>query len=319
MSANDHRATEVRSTSSPYREMVPGEWFDRNIQQNQYHDKEINTLRAFQQGDMTASKAAYIITRPVTQSPLPDSSARYITDPCFCLMALLAKALDTWPVSRTSDLIALLCAFKELSDGPHGGQLKDNGQAIFWKELPWLGSILTADICWEAPEDILMRCAKTPAIQHHEFERYINRQNTQAQLTAAGLLDISIGYSYIICVLETRSELNTTLNPNFQAILELQIPAVARWIIANGETFYEDAIKQDRLDCVNAMSDAEVDIRHVHMSRDRWILWEQRLEHLACGVGEYDKTIQDQANRAVEHMRSVVKARELSHACDVMI
>ncbi|CAD0081901.1 unnamed protein product [Aureobasidium vineae] len=164
------------------------------------------------------------------------------------------------------------------------------------------------------PDDILDRCAKTPAILHREFELYIKRQDISAQLTAAGLIEIRRAYYLIAWALEWNHESNDLeqrKGPPRLFIPDWYIPAVARWIINNGRRFYEDAVNQNMQDCFKPPPGYEMVYKYDCMCNERWDLWKKRLTEFADGAGGDDKVTKREAKAAVQHMESVVDAWEL--------
>ncbi|KAI4722146.1 hypothetical protein E4T48_01436 [Aureobasidium sp. EXF-10727] len=297
-------------------ESISDQWFDGMIQKpaNQNFHHEINAVRAYHHGRSSASEAACAMTRPLTYSPLPRKGTE---SPSFALMFLLAEFLDEWPLSRSREFITLLRAFEHLVDGPHGGQYEaeDDGPTL-WKDLPWLRSIWRNDICWESPDLITKRCAKTPAIQEHEFEIYIKRQDISAQLTAAGILEIKHAYYLIAWALEYDHEsddLGKRRRPHMPFIPDWHIPSIARYIIVNGKRFYEDAINQNMQGCFKIPP-----YKYDRMCKERWDFWKERLTEFADGAEGVNEVTKGEAKAAVQHMESVVDAWESSHNSTAM-
>lgn len=289
------------------RQVVEQSWFDKMLQNKDESPEQVNALKAYHDRLLTPQEAAYAITRLVTNSPLPDSPFQ---EADYYLMYLLANALNDWPLARTPDLIALLSAFKNLPDGPHRGEVMTrNGQPLAWASIPYIESIWTHDFCWEVHGDIKKRYTKIPARRDYEIAVYVKRQDIMAQLTAAGFIYFKRAYWYMIGTLEQKLDFNDSVPQYRKVVLELNIPAAARWIIATGKRIYEGAIKEETAD-YDTTNDTTMAVQYGHMCKERWNLWERRFAEFADGAHGDNEMIKREAKTAVEHMKAVVEAYE---------
>ncbi|GAB1197243.1 hypothetical protein APSETT444_006535 [Aspergillus pseudonomiae] len=285
----------------PEGDPVPDEWFEAPLHlyrcQNEEHKRmlaeELAILKAFYHHLMTAEKAAYAITRPISDSSVPFLNT-YEDDSIalFRLWTWIVKALQQWPASRIPDLVALLDAISKVPDLIHRGEtIDDEYNPMGWNILPYFGA-MWRDVHWRVPMDILEDYPDT-ATRRHKRGLYIRAQDVESRLVATGIWELWRAINYVIWTLEMKPNHDYAEEDRngahhhplaFQTLeLDFQVPAVACWIQHNGQRMYE-TIARDGLK-------GNPNIPTVSMRFDehvgRWAFWKKRLLEIANGPDDF--------------------------------
>ena len=244
----------------PEGHQIPQEWFDERLRNYSSKSKvlesvyaeEIAAFQAFCSNQTSPDEAAQAITRPISNTCVPDLGGYAPEIVALCqLLELLIDALIEWPSSRTPDLIALLTAISNIPDNLHQGEaLDDDDNVLTWSGPPYI-NMVWSDANWMTPHIIVKECSKhsnSDAALQHACDKYIKAQDVEAQLVAVGLgpFGMKRAFYYLIYALEWH------LNPKDKAEAQkkesrarepfeprFHIPAVTCWIKHTGQKLYQ--------------------------------------------------------------------------------
>lgn len=234
---------------------------------------EVGVLKTYHDGESTVEEAAHAITRPISDSPVPDFSHEYYPGEVkVCrLWDLFTDALVDWPSSRTPDLIALLAAILKIPDPIHLGQVLDYGgsdKPALWCDVFGLFHMTWYDGQWEEPEDIAAR-SQDAASWKHERALYVRKQDIEAQLVAAGLFKGRFVLIYFMKTLETQPS-----QPDRRMEMTFRVPAAACWMKRHGAGIHADLFE-------NGSKVAQASGMHFLQPAERWSLWKDRFSEVA--------------------------------------
>ena len=307
---------------------VPQAWFDAPL--SNYRGKseslksilteEIAALQAFYLYQTSPDKAAQAITRPISNSFIPDLGTYSDEIVALCkLWEVLVNALIEWPPSRTPDLVALLTAISNIPDYIHRGEAtNDDGRPLTWNGLPYF-TMLWRDAHWMSPGDIAKECSNDDeAARQHARDNYLKTQDVEAQLVAAGVFDMKRAFHSLIWILERKldptdgdkdkaevsneaeAETYEPLEPDFH------IPAAVYWIKHNGQKLY-GSLSKDRMENWNQKDIPSV-AKHFDQPTQHWSFWENRLIEIAKDGP--DDFVRNAAELAVKYMQDIKDVSE---------
>lgn len=174
---------------------VPDSWFQARLDRVSGEDRvlqtllasEVEALKSFHNGSLSTDDAAKFITRPITDSSVPNLGTYSDHSTALAhLWALLIEALIEWPSNRTTPLVALLKAIKNSPGNIHRGEATDDeGKPFSWGNLPYFTRVWS-DNHWMSPGQISRRCPDD-ATRHRARGQYGKQQDAEARLVAAGL------------------------------------------------------------------------------------------------------------------------------------
>jgi hypothetical protein len=307
---------------------VPPGWFDeqrsrcksKNDALLGYLYKEIDVLKSFHDGETGCDEAAYAITRPVSESPVPKLGTYEDEIIALChLWRLYKDALIEWPSARTPDLIKLGVAISKVPDKIHNGEATDDDyQPMTWAGLPYFHMIWT-DAHWMFPDDILER-KKDVAARRRARNVYIKQQNVEAQLVMAKILDWGTACRAIIYALERedgedeyhgqkkRDESEPTeMEIKEKGLLDekdFEIPAAGCWIEHAGEKLYSRLLQDEpRKEPRNWELWDGMRQHQFSQSLDRWDHWMDRFRVSARECS--DDYTRERAKVALERMEKI--------------
>lgn len=298
---------------------VPEEWFDRQLTRHTYKspilkgflDEEVAALKLYHGGKLSTSDAAHAITRPVSDSPVPDLGTYSDEISAVCqLWVLLTDALVEWPSCRTADLVGLLVAITKLPDSIHRGEaLDEDGKPWSWGDTPYI-AMVWGDATWMRPGDLYRRTPVTDddgAARQRVRRVYIKQQDVEAQLVREGILDARRAFQYLIRTLEKipgpqdEAETSRDSESAVQLKLDFQVPAAACWLKHDGRKLREGVVKDVLKDWEKRHIPAEA--LQFSNPAERWTYWEKRLREIAK-TGPDDST-REAAEKAVGCMQAV--------------
>lgn len=282
-----------------YEEGLPQSWFESQLTRyktnsdllrDYYLAEEINTLKAFYDGDSTAEQAAEAITRPINSTPVPKINT--MSDeivPLTQLWRLYTDVLIEAPSSRTADLIALGLAIDRVPDRLHRGEaLDDNDEPMVWKGLPYV-AMVWGDANWMFAHQIVDGCKDADA-RRRARDVYFKQQDVEAQLVHAGILEWSNALRFMVDALENDPNSPDT-DDTTPVVVDFQFPAVAIWVRHNGRRLYEAATTVDLKSLVRTAREFDTPL-------DRYAFWKRRLGEVARG--EPDEFVTGEARAALE-------------------
>ncbi|OJJ85104.1 DUF3632 domain-containing protein [Aspergillus glaucus CBS 516.65] len=284
------------------------EWFKSILAE------ELAVLQAFHSYQKSPDEAAHDITRPISNSPVPNLGSYSDEIVALChLWDVLVKALIEWPSSRTPDLIALLTAISNTPDSLHRGEaIDDDDSLLSWNRLPYI-HMIWGDSHWMEPEDIVEECSKRDdyeAARQHGRDNYLKTQDVEAQLVAAGLayFDIKRAFDYLIFTLEWQldpkvdrveapreEQASESFEPDFH------IPAVTCWVKHTGRKLYEGLCNEEMKKW--DLRDVPSVIKHFDQPAERWAFWKERLVGVAKDWP--DEFVRNAAEQAVKYMQDI--------------
>lgn len=306
---------------------VPPGWFDeqRNRLKTKHHTlrgyyyTEIDVLKAFHDGETGCDEAAYAITRPATESPVPELGTYEDEIHVIChLWTLYRNALIEWPSARTPDLIKLGVAISKVPDKIHNGEATDDDDIpMTWEGLPYFHMVWT-DAHWMLPDDILER---TPEIAARPRARdvYMKQQNVAAQLVMAHILDWRIACHAIIYALEREDdgdkyrrrkkrheseETEMGIKEKWLVEKDFEIPAAGCWIEHAGEKLYSCLVQDEPLKEPRNWKLWDGMRQHqFSQSLDRWDYWMDRFRVAARECS--DDYTRERAGVALKRMERI--------------
>lgn len=314
---------------------VPPGWFDeqrsrcrsKNDTLLGYLYKEIDVLKSFHDGETGCNEAAYAITRPVSESPVPNLGTYEDEIHALChLWRLYKDALVEWPSARTPDLIKLGVAISKVPDKIHNGEATDDDeQPMTWEGLPYFGMVWT-DAHWMLPKDILEKQKYMDiAARRQARDVYVKQQNAEAQLVMAEILLWRTACWAITYALERedgedkdhrqkkrdQSEEKETGIKEKVALEEkdFQIASATCWIEHAGEKLYSRLAQdepQKEPDLWNLWDRLKMPQHQFSQSLDRWDYW---MDRFRVAAREYsDDYTRERARVALERMERIKRA-----------
>lgn len=309
----------------PEGHQVPQAWFDAHIKNyrgnTEYTEwfksvlaEELAVLQALYSYQKSPSEAAHDITRPISNSPVPNLGSYSDEIAALChLWGVLVTALIEWPSSRTPDLIALLTAISNTPDKIHRGEaINDDNTLLSWNRLPYI-HMIWSDFNWMEPEDIVEECSKRDdyeTARQHGRDNYLKTQNVEAQLVAADVayFDIKRAFHYLIYTIEWQLDpkdgraeapreewLRKLFEPDFH------IPAMTCWIKHTGRKLYK-RLCNDKMKDWN-LRDIPSVTKHFDQPLERWSFWKERLIRVAEDWP--DEFVRIAAEQAVKYMQDI--------------
>jgi len=297
---------------------VPQSWFDaqtsehhqktKNASLKSFHEEEVKALKAYHDGHLAVEAAAAMITRPISESPVPELGGYSDHATAICqLWTLLTTALVEWPSSRTNQLVSLLTAISRVPDQVHRGEVLDDDRKTprTWSSLPWF-EMVWSDAHWMKPGMIIRR-ASDDADKRRRRDIYVKRQDVEAQLVAAGLLEWKRAFQYLINALERKpgphdhQEAASDGEADRQLKLDFQIPAAARWIKHNGKRLHDGLVKDELRDWDK--KDIPSASMHFEQPEERWAFWRDRFAEIQRD--ESDSFVKEAAGTAIDLMRDI--------------
>lgn len=309
----------------PEGHQVPQSWFDAHIKNyrgnTEYTEwfksvlaEELAVLQAFYSYQKSPSEAAHDITRPISNSPVPNLGSYSDEIVALChLWDVLVTALIEWPSSRTPDLIALLTAISNTPDKIHRGEAtNDDNTLLSWNRLPYI-HMIWSDSNWMDPEDIIEECSKRDdyeAARQHGRDNYLKTQDVEAQLVAAGVayFDIKRAFDYLIYTIEWQLDpkdgraeapreewLRTLFEPDFHIL------AMTCWIKHTGQKLYKE-LCNDEMKNWNPRDIPSV-TKHFDQPLERWSFWKERL--ISVAEDWPDEFVRIAAEQAVKYMQDI--------------
>lgn len=300
---------------------VPDSWFQACLDRVSGEDRalqailasEVEALKLFHNGSLSTDDAAQSITRPITDSSVPNLGTYLDHSRALAhLWALLIETLIEWPSNQTTSLVALLKAIKNIPGNIHRGEATDDdGNPFSWARLPYFTRVWS-DNHWMSPGQISRRCPDD-VTRHRARGQYVKQQDVEARLVAAelfaeGPLTFPRALQYVAQTLERTPGPDDSHHPpddasaDGQLVLDFQIPATAVWIQHCGKRLH-DILRGNEIASWNPR-DVPVSPVAFDDSYGRWTFWETRL--LALAQEAEDEIIKEAGRSAVGYMREIM-------------
>ncbi|KAI4628470.1 hypothetical protein J4E83_003020 [Alternaria metachromatica] len=295
-------------------------WFERQKQRPvESHDPslrdwlatEVDALKAYHDGHITADEAALSMTHPLSTSPVPALGG--YADHLLAvdnLWGVIIDALMEWPSTRVPEIFTLLDAIAKAPGKIHKGEaLNHVGEQLTWAKFPYFGmawdestgaDIQPGQICRQYSDATLLALAR---------KSYLKGKDIEAQLVAKHVLKMDEAMiKLIIRALEKEidqsdEQLATDEATAYDQIkLDFHIPAVSFMLKYNGRKIYDKVVTKGLGDWSRGQIPDEA--REFQNGAERWSFWRRRLEELS--QGDFDDEVKAAAQASLEYMSSVV-------------
>lgn len=252
------------------------------------HPDETQALKDFCHEKTNAKQAAQAITRPIENSKDPHANLHR-------LWGLLIDALAELPAAQVPALIELLDAIQQLPEPHLAADQKKPAYGALWRELSNFGHM------WADEHKQYHRLEKLPAgdpANRADLRaKHARNAEVEAQMVMAniGRIPIDWGYECIADALERRN-----------AVLDLEVPAAARWIAIAGKRLYAGAVNSEEIPDLERRRDFGK--QEKKMSLERWLFWEKRMEELF----QQSEATRNAANAACSDMKVLRQDHDVS-------
>jgi hypothetical protein len=261
-------------------------WFQRRKQRSvQKNDpslrdwlaKQVDALKAFQDGHMTAEEASLSMTHPVSTSPIPALGG--YSDEILAvnnLWRLIIAALMEWPSARIPDIFTLLSAIGKAPGDIHKGEaVDDEGEKLTWAQFPYFGmswyectgaAMQPGQICRQYSDPALVALAR---------KLYLKLKDIEAQLVAKHVMAMNKPrIQFIIRALKKEiDQSDEQVAPDeatghHQVKLDWHIPAVSFIFKHNGRAIYDRVVTKELGDWTKGQLPDEA--REFQNGAERW-------------------------------------------------
>jgi hypothetical protein len=291
-------------------------WFERRkqspVQKNDpslrdWLVKQVDALKAFHDGHMTAEEAALSMTHPVSVSPVPDLGGYCDQILAVCnLWRVFIPALMEWPSARVPDIFTLLDAIGKAPGDPHKGESDDgDGDKLTWAQFPYFGFSWYERTRADFQPGQICRRYSDPALLASAQKVYLQLKDMEAQLVAAHVMPLNYRMIHrIIWALEKeidRSDEGVApceATGDRQIRLDWHIPAVSFMFKYNERALYEKVVTKGLEDWTKGQLAALP--RQYQTGAERWSFWKKRLEELS--KGDASDEVKAAAEASLEHM-----------------
>jgi hypothetical protein len=274
-------------------------WFERRkqspVQNNDpslrdWLAKQVDALKTFHDGHITAEEAALSMTHPVSTSPVPDLGGYSDQILAVCnLWQVIIPALMEWPSNRVPDLFTLLDAIGQAPGAPHKGEADDgDGDKLTWATFPYFGfswyertsaDFEAGQICQRYSDAALLASAR---------KVYLKLKDMEARLVAAHVMSLNYRMIHrIIWTLEKEIDQIDEIVAGDEATafeqikLDWHIPAVEFMFEHNERALYDKVVTKE-LEAWTKGQLAALPRQH-QTGAERWSFWKKRLEELSQG------------------------------------
>ncbi|EON99875.1 hypothetical protein UCRPA7_4598 [Phaeoacremonium minimum UCRPA7] len=234
------------------------------------HPQQAQALKQYLREEMSAQSAARAITQPVLEAENPVESLQ-------SFWGFLVDALIELPSRHTGGLVTLLQAVQDLPEpdttAPGCEKLR---RKKLWRELPGFGHQYADAHQWQDCRKLYTTAAAaTDNLEQKRLQDYNTKKaKVEAHLVEAGLLPIDWGYETVADALEASS-----------AVLDLEVPAAAEWLVILGPRFRAGAAKGEQSWALARQRDLWKG-GGGSMTRERYSFWAERLGSLSLQACE---------------------------------
>ena len=231
------------------------------------HPDEAQALKAYLQGSLTPSEAAYDITRPIASAKDKDSDLPR-------LWCLLIDALIELPESNIPALFRLLEAIQRLPET----ELEDqpsytHGSKTLWRNLHGFGHEWSDELKQDNWRKIIK--ASTPEEREELGAAYIKQASIEAWMVGWGIgaFPLDWGYRCIADALECSD-----------AVFDCEIMAAREWLVVVGDQIRYGAVFEADGPAFRRKRDLWK--REERMNLERWEFWRRRVRELTNKHGD---------------------------------
>lgn len=223
------------------------------------HPVSVQVLKEYLQGDVSATAAAFRITRPVISSENYDEHLAVLWN-------FLIDALMELSHSQMLQVLDLLQAIEDMREPV----LPVGVNHPLWQHLPYLMTLWSDELRKGAWRDYVH--TRTPVHQPTWLLQRVRTAQVEASLVVRGLgwTPLWWGLADICDALESS-----------EAILDIELPSIAEWFAIAGTQISHSATSRDEVHATGVTRDLWSNPRGSgNITSERWFFWERRVEEL---------------------------------------